>query len=441
MPLTSKQELEEAILIADSNKKNIRDLGIYKRAQLLMEASRTLEDNSEFISNLVRLETGKSIQMARAETKTAIEFMKNLAGASVFQDGISIPSNNPRKSIYTRKIPFGLAALITSFNTPMPNFAWKFAPSFLAGNISFIKPSEFTSLSAFNTVKLLIASGIPSEALFLCLGDKTTGEALVDSNVNLLSFTGSYLTGIAIANNPSGKLRKNILELGGSNPFILCKSGDIDKAIPFILQSAFSNAGQRCASGSRVIVHADQYQVLVDKLMSELSKVTIGVGDSCFFGPLIDEKAVLKAGKYLSELNNLGIQYKQLGIVEDLGLNLFQPTLVLAEESRNDLLFEEVFSPILRIFKFNQIDDAIKIANNANYGLTAAIWTNEQVEEYELIQNVNAGVININGFTHGAEFQFPFGGLKSSGNGTRETGIDSLSEYSELQVISRLYSE
>lgn len=441
MPVTSKQELEEVILIADSNRKNIRDLGIYKRAQLLMEASRALEDNSEFISNLVRLETGKSIQMARAETKTAIEFMKNLAGASVFQYGISIPSNNPRKSIYTRNIPFGLAALITSFNTPMPNFAWKFAPSFLAGNISFIKPSEFTSLSAFNTVKLLIANGIPSEALVLCLGDKTTGEALVDSNVNLLSFTGSYLTGISIAENPNGKLRKNILELGGSNPFILCKSADIDKAIPFILQSAFSNAGQRCASGSRLIVHADHHQALVDKLMSELSKVTIGVEDSCFYGPLIDENAVLKAGKYLSELNNLGIQYKQLGTTEDLGLNLFKPTLVLAEDSRNDLLFEEVFSPILRIFRFNQIDDAIRIANNANYGLTAAIWTNEQAEEYELIQNVNAGVININGFTHGAEFQFPFGGLKSSGNGTRETGIDSLNEYSELQVISRLYSE
>lgn len=436
VPISGGKEVDEVVRNAQKGYLKFSKVHRLKRAGMLLHAANYLELHSEKLINAVRLETGKSYALATSEFHASIQFMKALAGFSHFYEGNVIPSSDPSKLAYTRLVPFGVAALIVSFNTPIPNYVWKFAPSFMAGNTSILKPSPFTSYSAQLFVKLLIESGVPSESIFLIHGSSEAGRALVTSEAELVSFTGSSLVGREILKSSQHRIRKLILELGGCNPFIVSHSANLSLAADFLIQSAFSNAGQRCAAGSRLIIHSKVEQDFLEILEVKLSTVTLGSSDEDLFGPLIDKTAMARHTDYLNLARSFGLTVREYGNIQSKSDCL--PRIALVEKGNLDFpqFYDEVFSPILRIEKVNSSEEALSAANASKYGLTAAIWTQDIDEISFLSENIEAGVININGPTHGSEFQFPFGGRNDSGNGTKEVGYSCLTEYSDSRLIT-----
>jgi acyl-CoA reductase-like NAD-dependent aldehyde dehydrogenase len=436
VPISGDKEVNEVVRNAHKSYLKFSKVHRFKRSAMLLQAANHLELNSEKLISAVRLETGKSHALATSEFHVSMQFMKALAGYAHFHEGNVIPSADPSKLAYTRLVPFGVAGLIVSFNTPIPNYVWKFAPSFMAGNTSILKPSPFTSYSAQLFVKLLIESGVPSESIFLIHGSSEAGRALVASDVELISFTGSSLVGKDIQMSSRYQIRKLILELGGCNPFIVTHSANLSLAAEYLIQSAFSNAGQRCAAGSRLIIHSKIEKDFLEILDVKLSKATLGSNDEDLFGPLIDKTAMTRHADYLNSARSFGLSVREYGNIHSK--NDYLPRIALVEKGNSDFpkFYDEVFSPILRIERVSSNAEAVRAANASNYGLTAAVWTQNVDDISFFTENIDAGVINVNGPTHGSEFQFPFGGKNDSGNGTKEVGFSCLTEYSDSRLIT-----
>jgi acyl-CoA reductase-like NAD-dependent aldehyde dehydrogenase len=441
-PLTGQSEVDMLFANISSQGSKFQDLGVVNAARILISACNKLRQNKDEINEAVYLETGKPESLIEGEFETAINFMIGLAGLAQFRNGQVIPSINPRKIVYTRNEPYGIAALITSHNTPIPNYAWKLAPSFLSLNSSVLKPSELTSLSAQKFCESFLESSPPEFMINLIHGGPETVVALLDKRPELVSFTGSFRTGLAIKELSKNYSPKLILEMGGSNPIIVCSSANLEKAARAIVESAFSNSGQRCASGRRLLVKSelkDQLIVYIRKFLAELIERT---PQSSFSGVLVNDKSKEIHNGLIQNFRDSGFQVEVFPIKSNsLDGHQVEPAIVVYGKGSHGGIKEEIFSPILSIEEFETNDEALKIANNSEYALTASVWTKNMEEAHFYSSNLKAGVVNINGPTHGAEFQFPFGGQKNSGNGTKEVGMNCLEEYSFEKVVSFTHDE
>lgn len=436
VPLSREKNINEVFTKANLARQEFQNKGIFARSLMLDKALDRLSENREKIIELVSKETGKSRYLSESEFDTTILFGRSLAGFARFQEGILIPSSNSKKTVIEKRIPLGIAVLVVSYNTPLPNYAWKVFPSFLSGNISILKPSEHTSGSAQLFVEAFENLDTIEKSVFLIHGDALTGELIVSEEFELLSFTGSYQVGLKIQIKTANKMRKNIFELGGNNCLIINKNSNIELAIDAVINSAFSNAGQRCAAGSRLIVHKDIAEIVVSNLKSKISKLDVGLNQDSMLGPVIDSQAVNRFQKFISDCQDQNFVVTSLGHNPQSTSMYVNPTLVEGF-SQNDELFKcEVFSPILRIAVFEDRNHALALANNSNYQLTAAVWSNEIEEINFYVDKIKAGLINVNGPTHGSEFQFPFGGIGNSGNSAKEVGYQCLDQYSHHKVVT-----
>jgi acyl-CoA reductase-like NAD-dependent aldehyde dehydrogenase len=432
--------IKDGIMHLRKNSWKAEQLGIVKRSEILQQFAQLIEENENRFVELVRLETGKPLTLGLAEVRTAVHYMRSIAGASTFNSGDLIPSSNHRKLVFYERRAYGVAGLIVSFNTPLPNFAWKFAPAWLAGNSIVLKPSEHNPLSATLFAKLCIESGVPIETFALLLGGGDVGDNLIKQDLDLLSFTGSLETGLKIQAKSSNFIRKTILELGGSNPIIIFPDSDLDAAVEAIVQSAYSNTGQRCASASRLLVHSEILKEVWSRLKKRIQNLIVGIEDDCEIGPLIDLKAVERYNAFLDKCREKSEVYIPESNLRGVSEYLVRPAMVILE-SNSELLDEELFAPVLRVIQFDSDDEALEIANATKFGLTAAVWT-RSITRIELFKNsLKVGVVNFNGPTHGAEFQFPFGGMNQSGNGTKEVGLSSLDEYSFKRLVTIDFSK
>ena len=441
-PLTGQSEVDMLFTNISSQGSKFQDLGVVNAARILISACIKLRQSKDEINEAVFLETGKPESLIEGEFETAINFMIGLAGLAQFRNGQVIPSINPRKIIYTRYQPYGTAALITSHNTPVPNYAWKLAPSFLSLNSSILKPSELTSLSAQRFVESFLDSSPPDFMVNLIHGGPHTVNTLLAKQPELVSFTGSFQTGLTIKNLTKNYAPKLILEMGGSNPIIVCKSANLEKAAQAIVESAFSNSGQRCASGRRLIMHSEIKCELLENIRVVSREFTARESRSSFSGILVDEKARLNHKDLIDNFQSSGAEVQLFTTQnnESDGEHVEAALVILSNESRFHM-GDEIFSPILIAEEFSNIDDALVRANDSKFALTASIWTEEIDEGLYLSSYVKAGVVNINGPTHGAEFQIPFGGQKNSGNGAKEVGMNCLTEYSFEKVVSFTQNE
>jgi len=435
-PLSGEIEVNKLLHNIKTSFKNFQALGIVKASQILLGVSTELQRKRDEINQLVFLETGKTEKLVEGEFETSLNFMIALAGLAQFEIGRVIPSVNPNKTVYTRRFPVGIAALITSHNTPLPNYAWKLAPSFLSLNASILKPSEFTSQSAQMFVESFLSAGAPEFMVNLLLGDADTAQFLIAKKPDLISFTGSFETGIKVKSATQNYSPKLILELGGSNPIIVCESADLEKAASIIAESAISNSGQRCASASRLIVHKSALDKLMPLLQESIKTIVKANGSQSFSGCLVSEDARIKHEEYIRKSKNSGLKVIEFEYEKNINGCYVNPAIVFRNQIKEDDNQIEIFSPILFVESFDENEEALQKANSTPYGLTAAIWTNDFNEAFYFSSNVRSGIVNINGPTHGSEFQFPFGGQGNSGNGTKEVGINCLSEYSFERLIS-----
>jgi acyl-CoA reductase-like NAD-dependent aldehyde dehydrogenase len=395
-----------------------------ERGELVREIAQSLRERRDEAAELVVAETGKPKELALAETDAAVEMGFFVAGEGRRLYGRTTTSAMPNRTVLATRRPVGVAALIVSFNTPLPNYAWKVFPAVLCGNDAVLKPSEHTPGSA-GFFGELCRDVLPPGVLNVVHGlGPEVGPPLVQSaDVDLVSFTGSAETGRWINEHAGRRLAKVCLELGGKNALVVCDDADLDRAVEWSLASAFSNAGQRCAAASRLIVFDAVYDEFRDRLVAAAREYEAG--------PVISEASL---ERILAALD--GASVAAGGERLDRAGWWLAPTVLEHVLPDAELSCAELFGPVTILYRVADLPEAIALANDSSYGLTAAIHTASVHRAMRFAEAVEAGVVVVNGGTHGSEPHMGFGGVKQSGTGWREAGVEALDVYTDWKYVN-----
>ena len=395
-----------------------------ERGELVRELALALRERREEAASLVAEETGKSLELALAETDAAVEMGFFVAGEGRRLYGRTTTSAMPHRTVLVTRRPVGVAGLIVSFNTPLPNYAWKAFPAVFCGNTAVLKPSEHTPASASFFAELC-QEFLPPGVLNLVHGlGGEAGAALVESpDVELVSFTGSAKTGRWLAERAGARLAKVVLELGGKNALVVCDDADLERAVEWSLASAFSNAGQRCAAASRLVVF--------DAVYDEFRERFAAGARTYETGPVISEQSL---DRILAAL--AGATVIAGGERIDRPGWWLAPTVVEDVAPDAELSTTELFGPVAILYRVAGLEEAIALVNDSPYGLTSAIHTASLHRAMRFAEEVEAGVVVVNGGTHGSEPHMGFGGVKQSGTGWREAGVEALDVYTEWKYVN-----
>lgn len=438
---SDKKDVSLAVESALKAYDNWSQASMVERSVLLREATILMQKRKREIAEIVHLETGKSTKDAFSEVGSAVELGFFTAGEGRRFYGRTTTSAVPNRYAMTIRQPIGVCALIIPANTPIANVAWKAFPALLCGNCAVMKPSEDAPMTALWFAKILAEVGLPDGVFSVVhgFGEEVGAPLVEDLRVDLVSFTGSVPVGKYIQKTAGARLARVSLELGGKNPFVVCDDCDLEKAAFDVVVSAFSNAGQRCASGSRIIVFEIVYEKFRGMVVERTKGLKLGVLDNDDFGPVINEQqllnmlaAVKRAIKHGAELLTGGER-----LTDDKHKKGFYmaPTILENSDPVSEISREELFGPITCLYKVRDLKEAIFVANNSAFGLTAAIHT-QSIHRAEVFKNkIQAGVVSINGPTYGSEPHIPFGGVKQSGTGWREPGTEALDIYSEMKTV------
>jgi aldehyde dehydrogenase (NAD+) len=340
----------------------------------------------------------------------------------------------PNRHVTIQRQPLGVAGLIIAANTPIANVAWKVFPALMCGNAAVLKASEDTPETALAFARRAAEAGLPDGVLNVVHGlGPEAGQALVeDPRVAIVSFTGSTAVGRLIARVAGERLAKICLELGGKNPLVVCDDADLEGAATAAALSAYSNAGQRCAAGSRIIVFDAVYDEFKRLLVERTNAQRVGTGDDDDLGPVINERQLENMLRHVERARDAGATVLAGGERLDRPGFFMAPTLI---EGSRDLDANELFGPITTLHRVSGFDEAVEFANATPYGLTAAIWTASVHRGQEFVGRIRSGVAAVNGPTYGSEPHWPFGGLGDSGTGWREAGTEALDVYSDLKTV------
>jgi acyl-CoA reductase-like NAD-dependent aldehyde dehydrogenase len=411
------------------------------RGDILRRIAILMQEHRGTIAALVARETGKSRKDALGETDAAIEMGFFVAGEGRRFYGQTTTSAVPNKSAMIVRQPLGVAGLIIAANTPIANVAWKAFPALLCGNAAILKAAEDTPLSAWAFGVLAREAGVP-EGVYTTLhglGEEAGAPLVEHPDVAVVSFTGSCEVGRWIAETAGRRLAKTCLELGGKNPLIVCDDADLQNAVTWTLGSAFSNAGQRCAAGSRIIVFDGVYDRFKALLVAAAETLKVGTADTDDFGPVINEDQMKNMLASVARAKASGACVLTGGhrlTGDAYGEGYFvAPTIIEQVEAGDEITRSELFGPITCLYRVKSFDEAITLANDSPFGLTASIHTQSINRAMTFLARIQSGVAVVNGGTYGSEPHLPFGGLRQSGNGWREAGTQAIDVYSDLKTI------
>jgi alpha-ketoglutaric semialdehyde dehydrogenase len=407
------------------------------RGRVLRRIAQLLERDRDAVAAVVSEETGKSPRDAKGETDGAIELGYFIAGEGRRFYGRTMPSATPNRSAMTIRQPLGVAGLIIAANTPIANVAWKVFPALLCGNGAVLKASEDAPETAVAFARLAAEAGLPPGVLNMVHGfGEEAGQPLVeDERVAVVSFTGSTAVGRLIAKVAGERLAKVCLELGGKNPLVVCDDADLGQAAAAAALSAFSNAGQRCAAGSRLIVFDAVYDRFRELLVERARAQKVGPTDDDDYGPVINERQLENMLGAVERAKEAGATLVTGGERLDRPGFFVAPTIVEDPSADSEISRTELFGPITTLHRVTGFDEAIELANASPYGLTAAIWTASIHRGQEFVRRIVAGGVQVNGPTYGFEPHVPFGGQRNSGTGWREPGTEALDVYSDWKTV------
>jgi aldehyde dehydrogenase (NAD+) len=441
---SSTTDSEAVITAADLAYSEWAALTPVKRGQILSEIAIVMKRRAIELETCIASETGKSLSDAKGEVGGAILQAEYFAGEGMRLYGRSLTSAIPGKHSHTVRQPLGVAALIVPANTPLANIAWKAFPALICGNTVVLKASEDSPRIANLFAEFCKEAGLPDGVFNVLHGNgRVAGAALVqDPRIAVISFTGSTSVGRWIAEVAGRRLARVSLELGGKNPFVVCDDADLNLAAHWAVLSAFSNAGQRCAAGSRIFVFNNVYKSFCDVLVAKIKELKLGVDIDCNLGPVINRSQQQSILRSIEVACSEGGRVLCGGAVPTdpslVGGFYVQPTLIEGLSPLAELSQREIFGPVATLYPVKNLEEALQLANATEYGLTAAIHTSSVDRAMWFAQRVKAGVANVNMGTYGSEPHMPFGGFSASGNGTREPGVEALDVYSELKNISFL---
>lgn len=426
------------------------------RASVIENFGRLVAKNKEALSLLVTREMGKPLREARGDVQEAIDTCHFFVSEGRRLYGQTVPSEMPEKELFTYRRPLGVFACITAGNFPFAVPAWYIVPALVTGNVCVWKPSEDTPHLSLVFAQLMQAAGAPEGVLQVLLGrGPTTGKSLIELTdqglIDKIGFTGSTVVGRWIGEVAGRNLQNPCLELGGKNPMVVMPDADLDLAVHGALWAAFGTAGQRCTSLGNLILHRSIAAAFTDKLLAEAESLAIGNPESeaIAYGPLIGERFL---NTHLTNLKTLvkshhEILTKRNGRIEDaahwarfvgdptVGYYAY-PTIVSGVTKHDEIYRTETFGPLINIITFDDLDEAIGLANGTGYGLSSSIYSNNCRDIYRFKSEISAGMTSINNSTTGAEAHLPFGGNGKSGNGSRQSGIWVIDQFTKWQAVN-----
>ncbi|HTT15901.1 MAG TPA: aldehyde dehydrogenase family protein [Thermoplasmata archaeon] len=412
-----------------------------KRGEILLEVARRMRAEKPRLGRLVTQEMGKVIGEGLGDVQESIDFVEYMAGEGRRLFGETVPSELRSKFCLTVRQPKGVVACITPWNFPTAIPNWKIAAALVTGNTVVFKPASATARCAAEVVRLYEDAGVPPGVLNFVTGSGgVVGNALVeDPRVRTVSFTGGVEAGRDVYVRGARGLKMVHLELGGKNPVILMEDADLPLALEGVLFGAFGTAGQRCTATSRLIVHEKVAERFLGMLVERLERFSVGdpLDPKTGMGPVASadqEKKILEyieLGKKDSKLRYGG--EKLTGGAYDRG-HFLRPTIFETKHGSR-ISKEEIFGPVLSVIRVGSYEEAVRVANDVDYGLSSSIYTRDVNLAFRAIEDLEAGITYVNAPTIGAEVQLPFGGVKNTGNGGREAGSVAIEEFTEIKTV------
>ncbi|MDQ3442678.1 MAG: aldehyde dehydrogenase family protein, partial [Chloroflexota bacterium] len=419
-----------------------------KRGELLFKAARILENRKEAYAREMTEEMGKVLDETRGDIQEAIDMTYYMAGEGRRMFGQTTPSKMRNKFQMSVRKPHGVVGLITPWNFPMAIPSWKMMPAIVAGNTVVLKPATFTPKLSIRLVEVLEEAGLPEGVVNIVLGSGSkVGDPLLNHpDVPVISFTGSTETGKTVAMAAARHNKRLTLEMGGKNAVIVMDDANLDLAVDGILWGAFGTTGQRCTATSRVVVQTAVQSELAERLASRVGELKIGNGldSGVQVGPLVSAGQLETVHGYVDVGLKDGAELIAGGhIAVDGALangHFHEPTIFNNVMPSMRIAQEEIFGPVVSLLPVDSLEAAIEVVNGVEYGLSAAIFTQDMNNAFRAMQDIFTGILYINAGTTGAEIHLPFGGTKGTGNGHREAGTAAIDFYAEWQSIYVDYS-
>lgn len=428
------------------------------RGRAIAQIGRAVENNKEALARLVTAEIGKPYAEALGEVQEIIDTCDFFLGEGRRLYGQTVPSEMPDKQLFTFRRPVGTVAVITAGNFPVAVPSWYIVPALLAGNTIVWKPADYSPAASAAFHEIFVAGGGLPDGVFNIVhadGEQTfegLSRSLEQGLVDKIGFTGSSEVGREIGALAGRHLQNACLELGGKNPMVITPAADLDLAVEGALFAGFGTAGQRCTSLGTVIVHESVHQEFLARFDNALAAAAVGdPAQDVLMGPLMDAKFAERYETFLSWIQphhtvrgargRITADNPRDGFVGDPEAGLFYHPVVVDGVRPGDRIFDnETFGPLVGVTSYRDFAEAIELANAPGYGLSSAIYTSDAKEAFAFRDGISAGMVSVNNSTSGAEAHLPFGGNGKSGNGSRQSGIWVLDQFTRWQSMNWDYS-
>lgn len=417
------------------------------RGEIVARATRMLIERKPGLAEAITHEMGKVLVDSGYDVQGAITSGEYMSGEGRRMFGDTVPSGLPNRFAMTIRDPVGVVGIITPWNLPMLMPAWKLFPALVCGNTVVVKPAEDTPHTAVLFFEILEEAGLPPGVANLITGyGAEAGQPLVTHpDVDMVSFTGSRSVGTQIATSAGSQLKHVSLEMGGKNALVVLDDADIAEAVTGALWGGFSTAGQRCTASSRLVVDRRVADDVVDGLVEGMRSLVVGdpLDSETNVGPLINAKQLERVHSYTEIGIEEGAELIVGGEKLEDGLDggyFYSPTLFDHATPDMRISQEEIFGPTITVIRVDGEDEAIDVANGTRYGLSAAVYTRDTVRALRTVRDLEAGLVYLNAPTIGSEIHLPFGGVKDTGNGHRESGIAAIDQFTETKTVFLDYS-
>ena len=417
--------VDEAVAAANAAQPDWAAASPQLRHDVLEKASNLITSRKDELGRLLSREEGKTLAEGIGETMRAAQVFKFFAGEAIRNVGDAVASIRPGIDVTVEREAVGTIGLITPWNFPIAIPAWKLAPALAYGNAVVMKPAELTPGCAWELAKILHEAGCPTGVFNLVMGPgSTVGARIVEHpGIDAISFTGSVATGNTIAVQCASTGKRVQMEMGGKNPLVVVDDADLDVAVATAVNGAFFSTGQRCTASSRLIVTAGIHDAFLEKLTSAAANLIVGdaLDAATQIGPVVDQKQLDQNLRYLKLASNEGCDVRGGELANGPGF-FMKPAIFAGATNQMTVSREEIFGPMASVIKVADYDEALAVANDTEFGLSAGICTTSLRYASDFRKKAQAGMVMVNLPTAGVDYHVPFGGRKGSSYGPREQG-------------------